>query len=320
MILSRAPLRISLFGGGTDYPEYYQKFPSTVIGFAINKYVYTMCRQTPRILPYHTFVQYSKTEIVDDNKKIKHNGVRGVLEYLGIKYGMEISTFMDVPARTGLGSSSSFVVSLLNGVQCVRNDRVTPASKKWLANTAIHIERALLEEPGGIQDQIWAAYGGVNTISMDGGFKVKPLPVTEYFLHNLRKSMVVFYTGKQRNSFGIASSHKQIDQKHKIAAIAQEAKTAFDNEDIWEVAKLLDRSWEAKRKVSNLISNSDIDTLHKQLKDSGAIGCKLLGAGGSGFMLCITDDPDKLRQKNKNLLELEFDYDMEGSKIVYTHE
>ena len=317
MIISRAPLRVSLFGGGTDYLDYYNKFDSLVIGFAIDKYVYTIVRKTPDILPYHTFVQYSKTEIVEDNTKIQHNGIRGTLEHLNIKHGVEIATLMDVPARTGLGSSSSFVVSLLKGLYQLSD--TLHNNKRYIADQAIIIERELLNEPGGIQDQIWASYGGINTISLDNkGYNVRPLATTQEFLQFFKDHTVIFYTGKQRNSFKIASSHNNLSYKHQIADLSKEALQAFHSEDLTTIGKLLDKSWLAKRGVSKIISNNTIDQLYKDLKSAGVLGCKLLGAGGSGFMFCITENKKQLLSRI-NLRTLNFNYDIDGGKIIYEH-
>ena len=176
MIISKTPFRVSLFGGSTDYESFYSKYGSLLIGFGINKYCYTSVRETPSIFDYLTRVSYSKVEIVNDNDNIQHNGVRGVLTYLNKHKGYEIAHMSDLPSQTGTGSSSSFIVGLLN---CFTRDW----SPKMLAQAAINVERKLLEEAGGIQDQIWAAYGGMNSIgiSKDGSFCVRPLPVSEEF-------------------------------------------------------------------------------------------------------------------------------------------
>ena len=176
MIISKTPFRVSLFGGSTDYESFYSKYGSLLIGFGINKYCYTSVRETPSIFDYLTRISYSKVEIVNDNENIQHNGVRGVLKYLNKHKGYEISHMSDLPSQTGTGSSSSFIVGLLN---CFTRDW----SPKMLAQAAIHVERTLLQEAGGIQDQIWAAYGGMNSvyIGKDGEFCVRPLPVSEEF-------------------------------------------------------------------------------------------------------------------------------------------
>jgi D-glycero-alpha-D-manno-heptose-7-phosphate kinase len=318
VIISKTPLRISLFGGSTDVPEFFSEHESLLLGFALNQYVYLLCRYTPRIQHYRTSLQYSKTEQVDDNILIQHDGCRGTLQHLDIQDGLEIVNLIDLPARTGLGSSSSYVVGLLNALNQLLHCK--PARKLHLAQDSIHIERKLLNEAGGLQDQIWAAYGGVNSIHIDkqGDFKVRPLPVCKEFLNLFNQSMVLFYTGEQRNSFKIAASHNTEDAlpfKKQIKQIAEEALKAFAAEDIDKIGTLLDESWNQKRQTSPLISTPQIDELYKHVKRHGAIGAKLLGSGQSGFLLCITNDRHKLI-RNMDLQHVEFTFDHEGSKIL----
>lgn len=315
MIISRTPFRISLFGGSTDYKEFYETNSTILIGFAIDKYIYITARHTPTIMPYHTSFKYAKSEQVDHNLKLKHDGARGVFEFLNNNDAIEINDLMDIPARTGLGSSSAFVIGLLNALYALYNKQIT---KRKLANEAIYIERDLLKEPGGIQDQIWASYGGVNSIEMDkDGYKVKPLPVSQEFLEDLRQHSLIFYTGNQRNSFDIAQhSKKSHNIKEQIVQIAFEAYSCFQKEDIDKIGKLLDTSWQLKKEVSQNISNPYIDKIYNSLKYNGAIGCKLLGSGGSGFIYCIVKDKERV-SKNINLETLDYHYDYQGSKIIY---
>jgi len=319
MIISKTPFRISLFGGSTDYPSYYKKHGSLILGFAIDKYCYLNLRKTPRIFNYKTAVSYSKLEKVSRNSSIQHNGVRGVLEYFNITYGVEIHHLCDLPSQTGIGSSSSFIVGLVNAVHEMKNHSSSP---QYLAQTAIEIERNRLQEPGGIQDQIWAAYGGLNSIDIttNGSFEVKPLPVSEQFKEGFLDRCVLFYTGSKRKSFQIAESHnstKTSAAKRKIHDIAYKAHEAFQKANIDQIATLLHQSWAEKKKISSLVSSPEIEALYDDLQAHGMIGGKLLGTGGSGFILCILKEGVKkqfISRYSKSVVDFTFDND--GSQII----
>jgi len=319
MIISKTPFRVSLFGGSTDYPSYYKKNGSLILGFAIDKYCYLNLRKTPRIFNYKTAVSYSKLEKVSKNSSIEHNGVRGALEYFNIKYGVEIHHLCDLPSQTGIGSSSSFIVGLVNAICEMKNQ---PFSQQHLAQTAIEIERNRLKEPGGIQDQIWAAYGGLNSIDIatNGSFEVKPLPVSEQFKESFLDRCVLFYTGSKRKSFQIAKSHdstKTKSAKRKIHSIARKAYEAFQKADIDQIAALLHQGWTEKKKISPLISSPEIESLYEGLQDQGMIGGKLLGTGGSGFILCILKEGMKKQFVSRNSKSVvDFTFDDEGSQII----
>jgi|TARA_R110000751_G_scaffold1976_1_gene7406 D-glycero-alpha-D-manno-heptose-7-phosphate kinase len=318
MIISKTPFRVSLFGGSTDYESYYSKYGSLLVGFTIDKYCYTMVRKTPKILGYKTRVSYSKVEVLNDNSRIEHNGVRGVLEYLKIKYGVEIAHISDIPSQTGTGSSSSFIVGLLNAFYAIQNKKPT---KKELAQEAIYIERKLLNESGGIQDQIWAAYGGINSIDInkEGDFQVKPLPVSSEFIEKFFSRCVLIYMGKTRKSYKIAKSHDcNSKYKENIQKIAHKGYKSFLDQDIDGVATLLNQSWEEKKRVSELVSSDEIDLRYKELKENGVIGGKLLGSGGSGFMFGVLGDgitkSDFKKKYRSNFLD--FTVSLNGSEII----
>lgn len=322
MIITKTPFRVSLFGGSTDYPSYYENYGSKLIGFAINKYCYLTVRETPKIFPYKTRISYSKIEIVQENIDIEHNGVRGTLEYFGLRDGLEIHNFADLPAQTGIGSSSSFVVGLVNAISKMiygDNDLLNEDLRKnYLCDAAIIIERFTLKEPGGIQDQIFAAHGGFISIDIDtdGIYKVKPMPVSQYFIDDLLKRSVLVYTGKERKSFDIAkSSNKQSEHKNKIQEIANQAYEAFINEDVDSVANLLHNSWEHKKAISDQISNEEINSTYKALQKDGMIGGKLLGSGGSGFIfgICSPKGVSKIKKKYNTI---DFNISKKGSEII----
>jgi len=319
MIISKTPFRISLFGGSTDYPSFYKKHGALILGFAMDKYCYISLRKTPAIFNYKTLVSYSKLEKVSKNSDVEHNGVRGVLEFLKIRHGVEIHHLCDLPSQTGIGSSSSFIVGLLSSVMSLKKKT---CDVHCLAETAINIERELLGEPGGIQDQIWAAYGGVNSIHIhrNGSFEVKPLPLSNKFKQDFLDRCALIYTGKKRKSFDIARSHdsKQGEAaKKSIHSIAQSAYKAFQQEDIGEIAKLIHESWEYKKKISPLISSPHVESLYSDLKSAGMIGGKLLGTGGSGFIFCILSEGKKPSFVKKfSKIHVDFGFDEHGSQII----
>ena len=319
MIITKTPYRISLFGGSTDYPSYYKDHGSLLLGFAIDKYCYLTLRKTPKIFNYKTAVSYSRLEKVSKNSSIEHNGVRGVLEHFNIKYGVEVHHLCDLPSQTGIGSSSSFIVGLVNAICRIKGKS---CSAEYLANTAIEIERNLLKEPGGIQDQIWAAYGGINSIHImrNGSFEVKPLPVSHKFQEDFLSRCVLIYTGSKRQSFHIAKSHNQAKAhkaKRKIHSIANKAEEAFKNSDIDQIAALVHKSWQQKKTISPLISSDKVESLYDDLQSNGMLGGKLLGTGGAGFILCILKDGIKqefISKYSKSVVD--FSFDKYGSQII----
>ena len=320
IIITRTPHRISLFGGSTDYESYYEQHGSLLVGFAIDKYSYISVRKTPAILDIKTRVVYSKTETVNDNSQIMHNGVRGCLEHMKIKYGVEISHLCDLPAQTGIGSSSSYIVGLLQGLYALKGNF---CNSKCLADEAIYVERKLLGEKGGIQDQIWAAYGGANSIhiDIDGTFEVKPLPISNDFMQEFLDRCVLIYSGRSRKSFAIAQSHdqKKADTyKKQIHQIAKQGYDEFLNKDINNIANLLHESWSLKKKISPLISTSHINEMYENLLGHGLIGGKLLGSGGSGFIFGVLGkDVDKRDFKKKYRKRyIDFNIDTQGSVMI----
>ena len=319
MVISKTPFRISLFGGSTDYESFYSRHGSLLVGFAINKYCFITARKNPNIFDFKTKVSYSILETVNNNKDIRHNGVRGVVDYFNLHdERLEISYFSDLPAQTGIGSSSSFVVGLINAIK--HDEKYSP---KTLANYAIEIERQLLKEIGGIQDQIWAAYGGLNSISInnDGSFHVRPIPVSEEFITEFVDSSFLIYTGKQRKSFEIASSHNTgSDDTHKqnILKLAHQGYQAFCSENKSDIGLILKDSWESKKKISKLICNEEIDDMMTRLSQNGMIGGKLIGSGGSGFIFGITNDKSS-KERIKDLFRnnyVEYNISPTGSKII----
>lgn len=317
MIIVKSPLRISFFGGSTDYESFYKEHGSFIIGSTIDKYVYLSLRKRPLILSKESVIVYSKLQSVKNLDELKNPLIRETLRYKDINFPIELTSFADVPSRTGLGGSSSFCVGLLHLINKVFIKE--HKTKKNLVEEAIHIERNILNEAGGIQDAIWPTYGGLNTIEIKktGEFLVKPLSITEDFSEELQNSMVMIYTNDQREQNSIAKSHEQKD-KISILNIAKEAHKHFLNEDIESIGKMLYQSWLEKCKISNLISTGKIDIIVNEVMSMGAYGVKLLGAGGCGFLLVISDTitKQKIAEKFKDSV-LNFRFEKDGVSQIY---
>ena len=318
MIIVRAPFRISFFGGSTDYKEFYEQHGSFLIGTTINKNVYLSMRRRPSILPRESIITYSQMQRVKHWDEIHNPLIREILKYNNISVPIEFNSFSDVPSRTGLGGSSSFAVGMLYLLS-----KVFPVweykTKKDLIKAAIHVEREILQEPGGVQDQIWPAYGGLSTIEIqkNGDFLVKPLAVTKEFKELLQDSMVLIYTNEQREQDSIAKSHENKD-KTAILQIAKEAHTCFINENIPAIGKLMYEGWLEKAKISPLIATGKIKTIVDQVMGLGAYGVKLLGAGGCGFILVVCNPIVKKKISEMFYQSiLDFKFEDVGTSIIY---
>ena len=292
------------------------KHESFIIGCAINKYAYLSIREKPKILSEETTISYSKFERVKILDEIENPLIRETLKYFKIKSPIEFISFSDIPSRTGLGGSSSYCVGMSYLIRKFLN---LETSKKTLGKDAIEIERVILNESGGIQDQIWSAYGGLNTINIktNGDFLVKPLPVTEEFKRELQKSMVLIYSNEQRQSDNIAKSHEN-QNKLEILQLAKAAYNSFVNENNREIGNLLYQSWLEKRKISNQIATSSVNNIITTCIGLGAYGAKLLGAGGCGFVLVICHPNVKKRIKETfGNSVLDFDFDNSGASTIF---
>jgi D-glycero-alpha-D-manno-heptose-7-phosphate kinase len=324
MIITRTPLRVSFFGGGTDYPVWYKEHGGAVLSTAIDKYCYITCRRLPPFFDYRSRISYSKVENVADNEAIEHPAVRGCLQFLGIKEGVEIHHVADLPARTGLGTSSAFTVGLLLGLYAL-GDRMR--DKHALAQDAIHVEQEVLCEAVGAQDQVAAAYGGFNHISfhVDGSVQVKPMLAAADRLAELQNHMTLFFTGFARTASEIAKEQVKETPKRKtelttMLQMVDEAVDIVSNErrEIQEFGRLLHESWSLKKALTNRITNPQIDEIYGAGLAAGAIGGKLLGAGGGGFMLFFV--PPERRQalilRLRRLLCVPFAFSNRGSHVV----
>lgn len=324
MIISRTPYRISLFGGGTDYHSWYEKHGGAVLSTTINHYAYITARFLPPFHQEKSRVVWSKIEAVLSNTDIEHPSVRETLRYLGIDQGVEISHTGDLPARSGLGSSSTFTVGLLNALANLQGRSFNKAA---LAFEAVHLEREIMKENVGIQDQIAAAYGGLNhtEIFKDGSFLVRPVETPRK--KELENHCLLFFTGVSRTASDIAAeqtkntaSGSKDAELHRMRAMVDESiDILMGTQDIADFGKLLHESWQIKRSLAKNISPQFVDDIYWRGIKSGAIGGKLLGAGGGGFMLFFAkpEDHDRIRAGLKEFLWVPFKFENEGSQIIF---
>jgi len=324
MVITTTPLRVSFFGGGTDYPVWYREYGGAVLSTTINKCCYITCRQLPPFFEYHSRISYSKVENVSTNDAIQHPSVRACLQHVGIDYGVEIHHVADLPARTGLGTSSAFTVGLLLGLYALRNQM---RDKRALAGEAIHVEQELLREAVGSQDQVSAAYGGFNRINFhtDGFIEVNRVLTAPSRLEELQQHLALYFTGFSRTASEIAQEQLRMTpyKKQELDAMLQlvdEAETIVANPrcSLREFGLLLHESWQIKRSLTQKISNADIDEIYQIGLSAGALGGKLLGAGGGGFMLFFVppERREALRMRLKKLLCVPFTFSNRGSHVV----
>jgi len=323
MIISRTPFRISFFGGGTDYPVWYKENSGSVLATTIDKYCYISCRYLPPFFEHRYRIVYSKIENVKEVSEILHPAVRATLEYMKMEEGLEIHHDGDLPARTGIGSSSSFTVGLLHTLYAMKGIMPT---KRQLATEAIHIERNVLKEEGGAQDQIHAAMGGFNKIifNKEGEFQIMPITITKEKLQFLQDHLMLYFTGFSRDAYEIAKTQiENTPKKRRELSIMQqmvdEAVSVLNsNASVIEFGKMLHETWILKRSLTEKISTSRIDEMYEAARETGAVGGKLLGAGGGGFMLFFAKPEDQplIKQRLHKLLYVPFKFDNFGSQIV----
>jgi D-glycero-alpha-D-manno-heptose-7-phosphate kinase len=324
MIITRTPFRISFFGGGTDYPPWYRDHGGAVIATTINKYCYITCRHLPPFFEYTHRIVYSRNENVCHIDEIKHPAVRAVLKWANVVDGLEIHHDGDLPAHSGLGSSSAFTVGLAHALYSLRGQMV---SKDSLARDAIHIEQDLIGEHVGSQDQVSAAYGGLNRIDFrrDGSFDVSPVILPVDRRNELRDHLMLCFTGFSRIADQIAKSqidnfnNREVELKRMREMVDEAISILADKRvSIDEFGKLLDLSWKYKRSLSDRVSTPEIDQIYDAAIRAGAIGGKILGAGGGGFMLLFAK-PERhaaIRERLKGLVHVSFNFDDSGSRVV----
>lgn len=329
MVISRTPFRISFFGGGTDYPDWYEKNTGITISATINKYAFITLRKLPPFFDFNYRIHYFRREEVKRKNQIKHPVVREGLKFFNFNEGLEMVHYADLPARSGLGSSSTFTVGFIHALQVLQNKNVT---KREIALNAIKIEQKIIKESVGSQDQTIASFGGFNIIEYSKAktFQVQEIAIPEKRLKLLEKNLILCFTGFSRTAEKIAKSQIQaIPRKEKelfkMLNIANHAKKILYNNKISldEFGKLLNEQWFIKKNLTKNISNTEIDEIYNTAIKSGAIGGKLLGAGGGGFMIFYAkpEKHKKIKDSLRKKLFVPFRFELTGSQIIYySHE
>jgi len=322
MIISKTPMRISFFGGGTDFPGFFNEFGGSVIATSFDKYSYVIVRHLPPFFTYETELVYAETERVNSLDEIRHPLIREAMRYLDMRE-LRVSYEADLPARTGLGTSSAFAVGLL---QCFYALKGKYADKEKLALDAIRLEREVLRESGGWQDQVAVSYGGLNRIDFSSdGFCVSPVIIPKDRKDELCSNLMLFYTGISRYSAQVQKHHetairrKTADLREMLSLVGDAEKVLTGRGDLADFGRLLDHEWRLKRSVNRLVTNETIDEYYERAIKAGALGGKLLGAGAGGFLLLFAgpDRREEVRGVLGNLMEVPFAFEEEGSRILY---
>jgi len=324
MIITRTPLRISFFGGGTDYPVWYKENGGAVLSTTINKYCYISCRYLPPFFNYKYRIRYMEREETQSIDEIKHPSVRECLKFLNVEHGIEMVHTSDIPARSGVGSSSAFTVGFLQALNALKGKMIT---KRQLASDAIKVEHTLIKENVGAQDQVAVVFGGLNKIEFGGdkAFYVYPVTIPVKRMELFQSHLMMFFTGFSRNASDIAG--EQIKKTPllkkellRMKEMVDEALSILNSEsgDIADFGKLLHESWQIKRSLTPMISTNEIDTIYENAVKAGALGGKLLGAGGGGFILLFADPSMHPRIKNKlgHLIHVPFNFENLGSQVI----
>lgn len=325
MIICRTPTRISFFGGGTDYPDWYSENGGAVISSTINKYSYITVRNLPPFFPYKHRIRYYQQEETNTLDEIRHPSVREVAKYLNFKGGLEVVHNADLPAQSGLGSSSTFTVGMLHSIYSLQGYMPT---KRELATSALVVEQERIGETVGSQDQIAAAFGGLNYIEFHkgGGFSVNPIIIQKERVQALQENLLLCFTGFARSASEVAQTQvSRIKQNESLLKQISSITSAGFNilssagASIHEFGNLLDAQWHLKRNLSSSVTNQSLDEIYDRGRAAGAIGGKLLGAGGGGFMLFYApkEKHNKIREALGEKLFVPFSFDTTGSSIVY---
>lgn len=321
MLITRTPFRISFFGGGTDYYEYFSKYGGTVLSTTIDKYCYVSMRHLPSFFEYENQITYSKIERFNKAEDIQHPLVRAALAFIPTER-IQIAYDADLPACSGMGSSSAFAVGLLQGMHALKEEY---PDKMTLAKEAIYLERDYLQEAGGVQDQLAASFGGLNLLHFDSeGYIVEAVDISPETKKELNDNLLLAFTGFSRFSGEIAASQKSnipstLSQLHEMKSLTHNAKELLLSGNTKDFGKLLDYTWQLKRSLSNKISNSNIDDLYDKALKHGALGGKLLGAGGGGFMLFYIpkDEQESFKVNLPELKYVPFNFENSGTQIIH---
>lgn len=326
MIISKTPVRVSFFGGGTDYPDYFKAYGGCVLSTSIDKYIFITVRKTNTFSEFKYRISYSKLQTCQDLSEIEHPVVRAAIQHMNIPYGLEINIISDLPARTGIGSSSSFTVGLLHALYALTGKMV---SKKQLAQEAIYLEQVLLQERVGVQDQLAAAYGSFNhMIFTDGSLQVNPVIVSKERKAMLEGNLMMFYTGLSRYASVILEEQVKKTQDKSINTELKDIKDMVDegldivcnaDRNIDDFGALLHKGWMKKKQLSSAISNNFLDEIYEKAINAGAIGGKLLGAGGGGFFVFYVPAAKQaaVRDVLADLSEVDFAFEDDGTRIIH---
>lgn len=323
MIITQTPFRMSFFGGGTDLESYFKEYKGAVISTTFDKYCYVNVRHLPRFFDYSTELSYSKTERVTSIDDIQHPAIRNAMKMLKMEE-IRLTYEADLPARSGLGTSSSFAVGMLNAFYTLKG---IYADKKKLADEAIYLERVLCNEAGGWQDQIAASFGGFNRIDFsEDGYEVTPLIISPKRKRTLNENLMMFFTGFTRFSSDVQKANaldkkdkvKQLQEMFSLVSDAQSVLTD-NNRDLNDFGKLLDVTWKLKRSTGSAVTTSSIDALYEKGIKAGALGGKLLGAGGGGFLVFYVpkENQSSVKEAMKDLLYIPFEFENGGTRVIY---
>jgi D-glycero-alpha-D-manno-heptose-7-phosphate kinase len=328
MIISKTPIRVSFFGGGTDYPDFFNNYGGEALSTTIDKYIYITVKKLDQLSEYKYKMFYSQIDFCNKIEDIKHPVIKACLKQLNICDGIEIHVITDLPAKSGTGSSSSFTVGLLNAIYTLYN---IPITKKKLAEDAINIEQNILNERVGVQDQMAAAYGGLNhlTFCASNGLQAKELKIDINKKLELQNSLLMFYTGITRYAHEILEEQIQNTKNNKATNDLENIKKMVskgiyiltEGLDLNDFGKLLDEAWQTKKALSSAISNSTIDSIYELAINAGATGGKLLGAGGGGFLVFFVEQQlhDNVRAALSDYIEIPFNFENTGSEIIYSN-
>ncbi|RKM54450.1 kinase [Butyrivibrio sp. X503] len=324
MVISKTPFRMSFFGGGTDMEEFFKEHGGAIISTTFDKYCYVNVRHLPPFFDYSTELAYSKMERVSEIGKIEHPAIRNAMDMLDMQE-IRLTYEADLPARSGLGTSSSFAVGMLNAFYALKGKYV---DKKKLADDAIYLERVLCKEAGGWQDQIAAAYGGLNRISFNAnGYEVDPIIISPERKKELNGNLLMFFTGFTRFSSEVQKANSGGNKEEKerqlleMLGLVDEAEKALTDKNVSlnEFGRLLDYTWKLKRNTGSAVTTDHIDEIYKKGIDAGALGGKLLGAGGGGFFVFYVekDKQDKVKEALSNLMYIPFEFEDGGTRIIH---
>ena len=324
MVISQTPLRISLLGGGTDYREYFSENGGAVLGASIDKYVYITVARLSQFFDHTIRVSYAKTELVKSVDQVEHPCVRECLKFMGIRSHIEINHMSDMPAYTGLGSSSSFAVGLLHSLAARDGKMVV---QEQLSRDAVHIEREVLSEPGGYQDQYLAACGGFRHLQFtpQGGVNVQYVVMDRDRCEHLQENLVLYYAGLARRGHETLREQAERRQENRPAldrlkeTVAEGLEVLTSQTPLHEFGKLLDEAWRIKKSLSSTVSTEAIDDAYATARRAGAVGGKLMGAGGGGFLLLYVERGERrrVREALKGLLEVTFRFEERGTTIIF---